>query len=207
MTPGAEAWLRVIARDGWRSATLDTAAREAGAPPAALASEAGDAFDAVGALLEEAGRAAMLGAAGDGSTRDRLFDGFMQGLDVLQAHRSAVLALVASRDPGVMALAAARAAPALRRLAAAAGVTTAGPEGALRLAALATVAARLFAAWRRDESPDLSKTMAALDRDLARAERLAGEGPLGLLKSLVPAVPGLGRRDRAPEPAPDPPGE
>lgn len=207
MTPGVEAWLRTIARDGWAGATMEAAAAEAGVPPASLATEAGDAFDAVTALCEATARAAMLGAAASGSTRDRLFDGLMQGLDVLQANRGAVLALVAARDPGVVALASARLAPGLRRLAAAAGVSVTGPEGALRLVALGAIAVRLFAAWRRDETADLAATMAALDQDLRRAERMAEEGPLAALRSLLPAVPGFARRDRAPAPEPDPPGE
>ncbi|MCP5768287.1 hypothetical protein NL347_29095, partial [Klebsiella pneumoniae] len=72
-----------------------------------------------------------LGAAAGGSVRERLFDGIMQGFDQLQANRGAVLAIRASRDPGVAALVAGRAGLHLRRLARASGMRVDGVHGQL----------------------------------------------------------------------------
>lgn len=201
-----DAWLAVIGRDGWRGATLAAAAAEAGVSEAECVSGAGDAFDAVAALADRVARAAVSAAAGaGGKVRDRLFDGFMAGFDALQPHRAAVEALVKSRDPGVHALLAARAGPALRRLAVAAGIDATGPAGAARLAALAGLAARALHAWRRDDSADMAGTMAALDRLLAEAEEVAEGGIGALIRRLIPAFPAS--RDRGTGPAPDPAAE
>jgi hypothetical protein len=197
------AFLRVVARDGWAGATAAAAAREADMALDSWLAAVGDPFDALDAFFDHVGREAMLGASGEGNVRDRLFDGVMRAADALQPNRGAVEALIAARDPGVYLMGAAAAAAATRRLAAAAGVPVQGIEGPLRVAALAALFARVFAAWRRDETADMAETMAALDKGLADAERVAEEGPLAALRTVLPAFPGLGtdpgRRDRAPE--------
>ncbi|MFQ3594717.1 MAG: hypothetical protein SNJ63_01225 [Sphingomonadaceae bacterium] len=202
--PLLEAWLRVVARDGFAGATIAAAAAEAGVPAAEFLAGAGDSFDCASAFLDRIARAAMLGAAGEGTVRDRLFDGIMAGFDVLQAHRGAVEALIASRDPGLVALAGAKGLEGTRRLAAAAGVDVTGLSGGARTAALAALLARALHAWRRDDSPDMAATMAALDQLLSDAARAAEEGPLSLLRA---RLPGLFRRGSATGPAPDPPAE
>jgi len=54
-----------------------------------------------------------------------------------------------------------------------AGIGSGGPAGRLRAKGLAGVYGATLRAWFRDDSPDLSKTMSALDHALARAERAA----------------------------------
>jgi hypothetical protein len=199
MTEAVAAFLRVVARDGWMATTPAAIARDAGIPLEQLLAEIGDPFDALAAFQEHVAREAMLGAASEGSVRDRLFDGVMRGLDALQPHRGAVEALIAARDPGVLALAGAKAAAGARRLAAAAGVPVSGFAGPLRVAALSALFARVFAAWRRDETPDMAETMAELDRLLKDAERVAEGGLSEALRIALPAFPGLSPRDPAPE--------
>lgn len=194
--PGREAavqaWMAVIGRDGWRAATLSAAAEEAGCAAESLVAKVGDAIDAVSAFIDHVGREAALAAATDGTVRDRLFAGLMAGADALSAQRAAVEALIAARDPGLVALVVAKAGPALRRLASAAGVEVTGVRGAARVAALGAIAARVFHVWRRDDSPDMARTMAELDSQLARAEQAATEG---LSPSLLGLALPWGRRD------------
>lgn len=187
------AWLRVIARDGWHGARADAAAREAGLEAAQLLALAGDPFDVVAGLLQQVAQDSVAGAAGAGSPRDRLFDGIMRGLDALQAERAGVLAVIAARDPGVVALATARVGPAARHLLCAAGLGTTGPAGLVRQAGLVAILARILDVWRRDDSPDMAATMAELDKLLTRAEQLAEGG----LSRLLPAF--RAPRDQAPE--------
>jgi len=176
------AWLAAIAEQGWHDATLHRAAELSGLPSAAIISGAGDRLEAVSLFQDWAAREAAVAAAGDGTVRERLFDGMMRGFDVLQEHREAVLRLWKSRDPGLFALAIGRAGPGLRRLAIAAGADVGGVRGQLRLLALAGLGARAFDAWSRDESPDMSATMAELDRLLEKAEQAETEGfSLGLV--------------------------
>jgi hypothetical protein len=75
----------------------------------------------------------------------------------------------------------------------AAGVSARGLTGGLRVQGLVGVWLYALRAWRKDQSPDLSGTMAALDRALQRAEQAAG----WFMPASAPA-PG-------PKPFPEPP--
>lgn len=217
--PGERAlagWLAEIAASGWRKARLEGAAEAAGMAPQDILTALGDKFDALAAYQDKVAREAALGAASGQSVRERLFDGMMQGFDQLQANRAAVLAIRSSRDPGVAALVAGRAGLQLRRLALAAGVNTSGVRGYLRLAAFSALALKALQAWAGDESPDMSGTMAELDRLLGRAERAALEGLspdlLGLpgvtaLFDRLRPGPRRGRADPVPPPSPGPSAE
>jgi ubiquinone biosynthesis protein COQ9 len=55
---------------------------------------------------------------------------------------------------------------------AAAGMPHGGVEGELRLQCLGAIYASTLWAWARDESEDLAATMAHLDRQLRRAQRV-----------------------------------
>lgn len=172
-----DAWLDAIGRHGWRDADRVRAAELSADGSATLLDGFGDRFDALAAFQDRIAAEAALGAAESrGEVRERLFDGFMRGFDVLQAQRSAALAIRAARDPGIALLLAGRSRLHLRRLALAAGIDVAGVRGELRLAALGALAVQAFEAWRADDSPDMAATMAELDRLLARAERAELEG-------------------------------
>ena len=56
----------------------------------------------------------------------------------------------------------------------AAGIGASGPRGALRAQGAALMFARVLTVWIDDDEPGLDRTMAALDRALASAERWAG---------------------------------
>jgi hypothetical protein len=60
---------------------------------------------------------------------------------------------------------------------AAAGLEAGGLFGRVRLAGLVVVYTTAFRAWLADDGADLGKTMAALDRGLAQAERWASALP------------------------------
>jgi hypothetical protein len=209
-----DAWLGAIAAQGWRRANLDEAARLSGLPIEALHAF-GDRLDALVALQDHVAAEAAAGAAqAQGSVRDRLFDGLMRGFDAAQEVRPAILAIWASRDPGVFLLLGARAGLHVRRLARASGIEVEGVRGRLRLAALSALIAQAFAAWRSDESADMAATMAELDRLLERAERAETEGLspdlIGLpgLSSLVSRLPWQrASGDPAPPPSGDPAAE
>jgi hypothetical protein len=56
----------------------------------------------------------------------------------------------------------------------AAGIGASGPKGALRAQGAALMFARVLRIWLDDDEPGLDRTMAALGRGLASAERWAG---------------------------------
>ena len=208
-------WLSAIAEAGWRRADVADAARLSGLTDAELRAHSGDRIHALAALQDHVAAEAAAGASeAGGSVRDRLFDGLMRGFDAAQAARAAVLAIWGSRDPAVVLLLAGRGGLHVRRLAQAAGVDVHGLRGQLRLAGLTALIAQAFAAWRADDSADMSATMAELDRLLERAERAETEGLspdlLGLpgLSSLLSRLPWRrGSGDPAPRPSGDPAAE
>ena len=75
----------------------------------------------------------------------------------------------------------------------AAGIGVQGPRGALRVQGAALLFGRVLAVWVNDEEPELDRTMAALDRGLASAERWSG-----FVDDLfcIPAMMGRGIRRR-----------
>jgi AcrR family transcriptional regulator len=109
------------------------------------------------------------------TARDRLFDVMMRRYDTLRPYREALRALrrAGTRDP-MLALAIG---PALRRSMAAmleaAAVPSDGLTGALRQNGLLAIHYAVSRVYDKDDTADLSKTMAALDSRLKMAERWA----------------------------------
>lgn len=111
----------------------------------------------------------------DESVRDRLFDLLMRRFDALQPHRDALASVRRDlRDdlPAILSLAP-QGLRALGWYLEAAGESADGLAGAIRIKGLAAVWLNCLNVWFRDDSEDLSKTMAELDKSLARAERAA----------------------------------
>jgi AcrR family transcriptional regulator len=188
---------------GWRHVTVVGAAREAGLPlPRARAR-----FPSRAALLLRFGRiadqAALAELPGEGSVRDQLFDLVMRRIDVLQAHRAGVLALLYAlpHDPPTAVLLACATKRSLRWLAQSASVDLAGLRGELKLRGLVAIWLWTLRAWERDDTADLSATMAALDAALNRAEQAAR-----WLRGR-PAPPPPGRPTSQPEAEPPPSSE
>jgi ubiquinone biosynthesis protein COQ9 len=198
------ACFELAAEKGWARLSIAEAGRRAGLP----LDRARLRFPGRSVLLVRFGRmadqAALAQAAPEGPPRDRLFDLVMRRIDVLQAHRAGVLALLHGlpSDPGhalFLALATLRS---MAWLLEAAGMSSTGPAGRLRATGLLGVWLWTLRAWERDASTDLGATMAALDRALTNAERWAG----WLLDrgGAKPAVAELTPEPIAPAPGPEP---
>ena len=160
---------------GWRRVTIPGAARAAGLPLARARAR----FPGRATLLLRFGRiadqTALAELTSDGPVRDRLFDLIMRRIDVLQAHRAGVLALLRALpcEPPTAVLLTCATRRSLRWLGQAAGVELRGLLGELKLRGLVAVWLWTMRAWQRDETADLSATMAALDQGLNRAEQAA----------------------------------
>ncbi len=113
------------------------------------------------------------------SPRDRLFDVLMRRFDVLAENRDGVIALLKAlrRDPVSALCLAADFAGSMRWMLEAAGIKAVGPNGRLIVKGLAAVWLATLQVWQRDESEDMSRTMAALDKNLRRAERISAVLP------------------------------
>jgi ubiquinone biosynthesis protein COQ9 len=118
---------------------------------------------------------ALSGAMTDGTVKDRLFDILMRRVDFLQQHREGVLALerYAPLDPLLTLWLARQTVRSMGWMLEGAGVSAKGIRGELRKRGLAVVWTWTMRAWARDESEELTATMAALDNALLRAGQVA----------------------------------
>ena len=105
--------------------------------------------------------------------RERLFDVLMRRLDAMAPYREGLREITAwlRREP-VAALAMNQSiVNSMRFMLEAAGIDSQGVAGAIKLQGLAFAWMRIVAVWLDDSEPELSKTMAELDRELTRGER------------------------------------
>ena len=110
------------------------------------------------------------------SPRERLFDVLMRRLELLAPHKDAVRSLLRStrRDPPFALALNAMAVRSQQWMLTAAGIGAAGPKGMVRAQGLALLFANTLRTWVDDDDPGLARTLAALDRELARGQRFAG---------------------------------
>ncbi len=166
---------RLAGEQGWRKINVAFAAREAGLSLA----EARGRFPSKATILLRFGRladqAALTDAPIEGSVRDKLFDLLMRRFDFLQLHRAGVRSLLRSlpMDPPMALLLACASRRSMRWMLQAAGVSATGPRGELQVKGMMAVWLWAVRAWERDESDDLTGTMAAVDAALQRAEQAA----------------------------------
>jgi AcrR family transcriptional regulator len=183
MTPAnaaaLDAFLGLIAEKGFAAVALRDVAEAAGMGVADLYRVYPDKVALVAAFMARIDAAVLAGTPTrndpEETARDRLFDAMMRRYDALRPHRAALGAIrrAGTRDP-MLALALG---PALRRSMAAmleaASVPSDGLSGALRQNGLLAIHYAVSRIFGRDETADLSKTMAALDSRLKMAERWA----------------------------------
>jgi AcrR family transcriptional regulator len=176
-----DAALACIARQGWRRLSLADIAAEAGLPILRVYRL----FSSKPAILcgffrriDEAVLAAPPQGEPDERPRDRVFDLLMRRFDALQPHRAAldVLARELPTDPLAALAAGAGLLRSMRWMLEAAGISGEGLGGAVAVKLTAAAYLATLRVWRRDESPDLAPTMAALDRRLRGIERWYGSG-------------------------------
>ena len=126
------------------------------------------------AVLDGAGRGAADDMA-DEPPRERLFDVLMRRLELIEPHKAAIRSLMrsATRDPALALALNGLTVRSQQWMLAAAGISTAGPKGAVRAQGLALLFASVLRTWAHDDDPGHARTMAALDRALGRGQRWA----------------------------------
>jgi len=110
------------------------------------------------------------------SPRERLFDVLMRRLELLGPHKEAVRSLMRSArlDPPLALALNAITVRSQQWMLTAAGISAAGPKGMVRAQGLALLFAKVLGTWVNDDDPGLARTLAALDRELARGQRFSG---------------------------------
>jgi AcrR family transcriptional regulator len=112
----------------------------------------------------------------DEPPRERLFDVLMRRLEVLAPHKAAVRSLMrsASRNPGLAFALNSLSVRSQQWMLTAADIAASGPRGMVRAQGLALLFASVLRTWIDDQDRGLARTMAALDRALARGQRWSG---------------------------------
>jgi AcrR family transcriptional regulator len=170
--------MALAAERPWEDVTLEALAERAGVTLSALRA----AYDGRVAVLADYVRsidekvlAGLDAGLANEAPREKLFDLLFARFEALAAHREAVRSLgrAARRDP-LFALELNRiVATSMVWMLAAAGIPAHGVRGMLRAQALALIWSRVIGVWLDDDDAGLARTMAALDKELRRAERAA----------------------------------
>ena len=126
--------------------------------------------------IDRAVLAADLSDMGEEPPRERLFDVLMRRLEVLAPHRQAIRSLLRSarRNPPLALALNGLAVRSQQWMLTAAEINASGPRGMVRAQGLALLFGSVLGTWVRDDDPGLARTMAALDRALARGQRFSG---------------------------------
>lgn len=110
----------------------------------------------------------------DAPVKDRLFEVFMERFDILNEDRPALKSIIGSMktNPRDALLSLPYLKKSMLWILEAAHVTSNGIRGAANILALTAIYAETLYAWQSDDSEDMAKTMATLDKALNRAENI-----------------------------------
>lgn len=175
--------LRLADIQGWDLTTMRDIAIEAGLSLADLYDlfeSKADILVAYGRTIDQAVMAAFPDVDPETPVRDRLFDVLMERFDLINQDRAAVVSILQSfrLDPKQAVIGLPHLGASMTKMLEVAGIDTNGLRGALRVFGLQAAYICVLKTWMDDENPDLSKTMASLDKALSRVETIANS--LGL---------------------------
>jgi AcrR family transcriptional regulator len=174
-----DALMALLAEKRFEQIALTEIASAADVSLAELRDTFGSKLAILGGFTKDIDRAVLSGGDADMADeppRERLFDVLMRRLEALAPYRPAIQSLVRSArcNPG-LALALNRMATRSQQwMLAAAAIESSGPKGMIRAQGLALMFAAILRTWFDDEDEGLARTMAALDRALARGQHWSG---------------------------------
>ncbi len=173
-----DALMELLAEHPFEDIGLAEVAGRAGLTLSQLRGEFGSTFAIYAAHVKRIDREVLAGSDADMAeepARERLFDVLMRRIEALAPYKEAIRSLIrsAARNPGLAFALNAMAVRSQNWMLEAAGISTTGPRGAVRAQGAALMFARVLNVWI-DDDESLSRTMAALDRSLASADRWAG---------------------------------
>jgi AcrR family transcriptional regulator len=173
------AFLALLAEQPIENVGFADIAARAGVSLATLRGEFASKLAILAAYLKEIDRKVLAGGdadLADEPARERLFDVLMRRLEALAPQRAAIRSLMRSarRNPGLAVAVNGLAVNSQQWMLAAANIAASGPKGMVRAQGLALLYARVLRTFVNDEDAGLARTMAALDRALARGQRWVG---------------------------------
>ena len=173
-----EAFMALLAERPFEEIGFGQIAAHSGLTLANCRAEFGSTLAIYAAHMKELDRKVLAGASGDMAEeppRERLFDVLMRRIEAMAPYREATRSLMksASCNPGLAFALNGLAVRSQTWMLTAAGIDAAGPRGMLRAQGLAMLFASVLRTWV-DDNDDNARTMAALDRALARGQRWSG---------------------------------
>ena len=178
LTEIGETAMALADQRGWAEVSLFDVARAAGVPLAELYRHCRSKralLEAYARRIDERVLANVDPEDLEEPAKDRLFELLMERFDALKPHRRGLRSVLASvrRDPANALGGLTQLRRSMRAMLEGAGLSTSGLRGELRLDGLCGVYLNALRAFVDDDTEDLSRTMAALDRTLQRVERPA----------------------------------
>ncbi len=170
---GVAAALKLAETERWGDLTLAAIAKQAKLKLADFhgVADKGDLSDAVEGIFDAGMNEGSIDT--DETPRTRLFDVIMMRFEAMEEVRDGAMSYLRWRDrslDGLVQRVRARAATAKWALACAGLDSDGGLPMGLQLAGLGWAIAQAERAWRKETSPDMTRTMAALDAELIKAE-------------------------------------
>jgi AcrR family transcriptional regulator len=172
------AFMALLAEKRFEEIGFGEIASRSGLTLANCRAEFGSTLAIYAAHVKDLDRKVLAGASGDMAEeppRERLFDVLMRRIEVMAPYREATRSLLksVSRNPPLALALNGFAARSQAWMLTAADIDAAGPRGMIRAQGLAMLFASVLRTWVDDED-DNARTMAALDRALARGQRWSG---------------------------------
>ena len=169
------AFMALLAEKRFEEIGFGEIAERSGLTLANCRAEFGSTLSIYAAHVKELDRKVLAGASGDMAEeppRERLFDVLMRRIEVMAPYREATRSLLksVSCNPGLALALNGLAVRSQHWMLTAADIDAAGPRGAIRAQGLAALFAQVLRTWVDDDA-DNARTMAALDRALARGQR------------------------------------
>ena len=173
-----EAFMALLAEQPMENIGFAAIAEQAGVSLAELRGAFASTLAILAAHVKDLDRQVLSGGDADmeeEDPRERLFDVLMRRLELLAPHKEAVRSLMRSarRNPPLALALNAMTVRSQQWMLTAAGINASGPKGMVRAQGLAVLFANVLRTWV-DDDDDQTKTLAALDSQLARGQRLVG---------------------------------
>lgn len=205
-----EALFRLAATQAWDEIELPAIAREAGIGLAEMRGLFPSKLAILGGLSRIVDDAVLAGGSDDlmeESYKERVFDLVMRRLDALAPYKAGLRTILPHlrREPLALTALGRNALNSWRYMLASAGIPTEDALGSVRIQGAALLMTRVVDTWLEDDEPELSRTMARLDRELKTAGRIMARvedvhrltAPLrGLVRALCSGGRRTPRRER-----------
>lgn len=191
-----EAFMDLLAEQSIEEIGFPDIAERAGVSLADLRGEFGSRMAILSAHIKDIDREVLAADSTDMAEegpRERLFDVLMRRLEAQEPYKESIRSLLRSarRNPGLACALNGLAMRSQRWMLAAADISSSGPVGTARAQGLALLYGQVLTTFIDDDEPGYPRTMAALDRALAR-----GQWWIGLFDRMCRLVPGCRPRRR-----------